>query len=274
LIFFLALSLQGCPHEVLSSVEYGASITGGGGFSATYDLPPWQSTSVSNWLNTCPQPSLTFDSTKRAYPDVAVFGHGFGIVINGKVDPVDGTSASSPSFAGAIALINDLRFAQGLKPLGFLNPLLYQAQASDSRTFNDIQEGSNRCLNRGSGCCTDGFQACPGFDPATGLGSPNFFYLSSYMGVSLANITNDWPGMVNCTMGPAPPKPTNNDNKKWIIIGAAAGGALLILLGVLFICWRRSVAARKARLGLDFQHMGATSPIPSGATGGTNYRQF
>ena len=34
--------------------------------------------------------------------------------------------------------------------------------------FNDITNGTN------PGCGTDGFRASPGWDPLTGLGTPNF----------------------------------------------------------------------------------------------------
>ncbi len=79
---------------------------------------------------------------------------------------MDGTSASSPSLAGMITLLNDHLLNAGKPVLGFLNPLLYQAAVDDSAIFNDIQEGDNRC-NRGY-CCTYGFPAAKGFDAVTG----------------------------------------------------------------------------------------------------------
>ena len=50
-----------------------------------------------------------------------------------------------------MALLNDARLAQGLPPLGFLNPLLYTWGISG---FNDITEGNN------PGCGTPGFNVC------------------------------------------------------------------------------------------------------------------
>ena len=41
------------------------------------------------------------------------------------MESVGGTSASSPTFAGIITLLNDARIAEGMPPLGFLNPLIY-----------------------------------------------------------------------------------------------------------------------------------------------------
>jgi tripeptidyl-peptidase-1 len=69
-------------------------------------------------------------------------------------------SASAPIFASTIALLN----SQRLVPLGFLNPWLYL----ESGVLNDVTTGSN------PGCSTNGFTAAAGWDPVTGLGTPNF----------------------------------------------------------------------------------------------------
>lgn len=49
----------------------------------------------------------------------------FQVVVGGRVESVGGTSASSPTFAAVVTLLNDFRIASGKPPLGFLNPLLY-----------------------------------------------------------------------------------------------------------------------------------------------------
>ena len=92
-------------------------------------------------------------------------GTNFLIIVGGVEQPVDGTSASTPSFAALVSLLNDALLAAGQPQLGFLNPLIYQA---GSRGFNDITTGSN------PGCGTDGFPALAGWDPATGVGTPDF----------------------------------------------------------------------------------------------------
>ena len=56
-----------------------------------------------------------------------------------------GTSASTPFFAGLISLLNEARQQQGGKPLGFLNPWLYK----HPEAFTDITRGSNK-IGRGS----------------------------------------------------------------------------------------------------------------------------
>ncbi len=61
---------------------------------------------------------------------------------------IGGTSASSPTFTGFVALLNDVRLKAGLPPLGFLNPFLY---SKGFQGLNDITIGHN------SGCGTTGF---------------------------------------------------------------------------------------------------------------------
>ncbi|KAF8835708.1 hypothetical protein BDN67DRAFT_403352, partial [Paxillus ammoniavirescens] len=51
-------------------------------------------------------------------------------------------------------------------PIGFINPLIYSANFTDG--FHDITNGTNQ------GCGTLGFNATKGWDPVTGLGTPNF----------------------------------------------------------------------------------------------------
>ena len=56
-----------------------------------------------------------------------------------------------------------------MPPLGFLNPLVYTLDALvPGRAWNDITTGNN------PGCGTPGFNATKGWDPVTGVGTPNF----------------------------------------------------------------------------------------------------
>ena len=66
-----------------------------------------------------------------------------------------------------IALWDQQAKQQGLPRPGFVPPLLYTTRASATRgAFIDITQGSNALF--GGSCCP----ARPGFDLATGLGSP------------------------------------------------------------------------------------------------------
>jgi len=179
--------------EITCTILRGALITTGGGFSAFQDQPDYQQSAVSAYMgmmsgNSEFPPSWSFNSGMRGYPDVAFNGHNYLIFVTSgqtgdkcpcEATRVDGTSASSPALAGMISLINDNLLNNGKPVLGFLNPLLYQASAANPNIFNDIQEGDNRC-NRGY-CCIYGFPASKGWDPVSGLGSPKFSPLLSYI---------------------------------------------------------------------------------------------
>jgi tripeptidyl-peptidase-1 len=67
--------------------------------------------------------------------------------------------------------INEERLAIGKSSVGFINPVLY----ANPWALNDITNGTNL------GCDTDGFPAVKGWDPATGLGSPNYSKLKELM---------------------------------------------------------------------------------------------
>ncbi|KAF9963495.1 hypothetical protein BGZ70_007381 [Mortierella alpina] len=166
---FLPLFPASCPFvtsvggTVGMAPERAVSFSGGG-FSEYFSQPTYQQSNVSPYLNNLgPKYSGLFNSAGRAYPDVAAQGDHFQIVVNGTVRSIGGTSASTPVFAAVVWNINNQRQAQGKPPLGFLNPFLY----SHSEALNDIVLGSN------PGCGTPGFSATAGWDPATGLGTPD-----------------------------------------------------------------------------------------------------
>ncbi|KAI0064302.1 family S53 protease [Artomyces pyxidatus] len=171
---------SGCPY--LTSVgattgvnpETAASLSAGG-FSNYFGVPDWQSDAVSGYLDQLGDTnSGLYNASGRGYPDVAALGQSVEIVYQGKTTGVDGTSCASPMFASVVALLNDKLIAAGQSPLGFLNPFLYSTGAS---ALNDITDGNN------PGCNTDGFSATEGWDPVTGLGSPNFAALLEAVGL-------------------------------------------------------------------------------------------
>ncbi|KAF6753083.1 subtilisin-like protein [Ephemerocybe angulata] len=157
--------------------EVGVSFSGGG-FSRYFSQPTYQSTAVSGYLaHLGSQHSDFYNPTGRAYPDLSAQANRFQVIIGGRLMSVGGTSASSPTVAGIFSLLNDYRLAQSLPPLGFLNPLIYSLSNQTRTTtgndtsspgFNDIVSGSN------PGCGTNGFAAVEGWDPITGLGTPDF----------------------------------------------------------------------------------------------------
>lgn len=95
----------------------------------------------------------------------------------------DGTSCSAPTFSGVIALLNDARLRAGLPVMGFLNPFLYGV-GSESGALNDIVKGGSvGCDGRNRfGGTPNGSPVVPfaswnattGWDPVSGLGTPDF----------------------------------------------------------------------------------------------------
>ena len=149
--------------------------TTGGGFAIfNENRPTWQNTAVENYLKSKAKRPTHFQKTGRGYPDVAAVGHYCPTVMGGSLMPVDGTSCSSPIFAAMVTLLNDYQTSLGKPRLGFVNPVLYQMWTDNKQTFHDITQGNNWCTE--TLCCNSsfGYESTVGWDPVTGLGTPNF----------------------------------------------------------------------------------------------------
>jgi uncharacterized protein (TIGR03437 family) len=151
-----------------SAPDFGLGASGGG-VSTLIGKPDWQAgTGVPN-------------DNARDIPDVAMSAavhDGYLVTFQNSLVLVGGTSASSPSLAGIIALLNQYEVKQGFQAkagLGNINPQLYRLAQSAPAAFHDITSGGNfvpcaqgtpDCVNRAYG-----YAAGPGYDLATGLGS-------------------------------------------------------------------------------------------------------
>lgn len=142
---------------------FGAS---GGGFSNVYKRPGYQEEALKG-------------IRQRGVPDVAYNGDVFGGVIVAWGVPFGlgtffifgGTSAGSPQWSGIVALGDQM----GHHRLGAINSALYEiAQSEDGHAdaFHDITVGNNGCTIDVCGISVPGFSATPGWDAATGLGTP------------------------------------------------------------------------------------------------------
>lgn len=151
--------------EVVTTAE-ASFVVSGAGFSEYFDQPSYQSSAVAGYLSKIGDDKKgLYDPKGRAYPDISAQGSRFKIAVNGTFNAVSGTSASTPLFAGIVALLNDGRRSQGKSDLGFLNPLLYSL---NGKGFNDITSGAS------TGCNGSGFPATQGWDASTGFGTPRF----------------------------------------------------------------------------------------------------
>lgn len=159
------------------TVTMGSLASSGGGVSSIYSKPSWQA-----------GPGVPADGA-RDVPDIsltAASAHDpYLVVSQGSVIGVGGTSASAPAFAGMVALLNEYLVknqVQSRAGLGNINPKLYSLAAGGaSAIFHDITTGNNivPCQvgtpNCGSG--QFGYQAGPGYDLVTGLGSVDAYNL-------------------------------------------------------------------------------------------------
>lgn len=161
-------------EEGNSGTERAASFSGGG-FSFNWVAPTWQQAAIAAFFanNTQLPPhglfGPSYNASGRGTPDVSVLGENFYVIDAGTPTSVAGTSCSTPSFAGMVARLNNIRL-QNNKTLGFINPLIYQ----NPQAFTDIVTGTNDMNHDRMGWyCTKGW------DPVTGLGTPVFSTLAS-----------------------------------------------------------------------------------------------
>jgi len=152
--------------------------TAGGGFAIYNETrPSWQNKAVEKYLASGAKMPEHFQRNGRGYPDVAAVGHNCPVISGGHIISVDGTSCSSPVFAALIALLNDYQTSKGKPKLGFVNPVLYKM----GDVFKDITVGNNWCTE--IQCCNSsfGYEAAKGWDPVTGLGTPNFGKMAEWL---------------------------------------------------------------------------------------------
>ena len=122
----------------------------GGGISTEFAVPDWQRGAVV--------PTVPNGVAGRGVPDVAGDADpltGYQVRVDGANQVLGGTSAVAPLWAALIARFNQLLGA----PLGDPHQALYKI---GSTAFRDITTGTNGAYTAG-----------PGWDPCTGLGSPN-----------------------------------------------------------------------------------------------------
>ncbi len=136
---------------------------GGGGLSAVFPRPSWQrALGVVN----------RFSTGKRQLPDVSAAADpnaGWATYQGRQLSESGGTSAASPFWAAALALIEQYARQHGASHLGFVDPMLYAIASTPQPAppFHDITVGTNRY-----------YPATAGWDFATGLGSPDVYNLA------------------------------------------------------------------------------------------------
>jgi kumamolisin len=149
--------LSGSNGKIKSETVWNDGADGGatgGGVSSHFSKPKYQANIA------VPSPTGTVNTTGRGVPDVAGVADpdtGFDILVDGQQGVVGGTSAVAPLWAGLIALLNE----QLGRNLGWFHSALYGTIAQHN-ALHDITSGNNGA-----------YKAAKGWDPCTGLGSPN-----------------------------------------------------------------------------------------------------
>jgi len=184
----------------------------GGGTSAWFRQPAYQSRTVPRSLSTALPDGTTSKKPMRVIPDIGALadpttGFRFGMTsqlpdgsFGFAESRIGGTSLASPMVAGIQALAQQ---AQGGVPIGFANPAIYLR--AGGRAYNDVTDhplGSTQVAfvrtdytdpstrqepllfhlrSEGiNGVGADALHATPGYDNVTGVGSPTRRYLESY----------------------------------------------------------------------------------------------
>jgi subtilase family serine protease len=150
----------------------------GGGFSEVFAKPAYQnalatgSTPIGSQRGV-PDVALQASATTGALVYLSLPPDGLSGLLCGDTPcstgwyDIGGTSLSTPQWAGLVALAGQVNGGG----LGLLNPALYKIGADPTRYANDffdITTGNNT-----ADPSVTGYPATPGWDPITGLGTPN-----------------------------------------------------------------------------------------------------
>ena len=127
----------------------------GGGISEVFTVPSYQ---------TAANKIISIDDGKpgRGVPDIAMSATNYFTRVDRQEGASGGTSAVAPLMAALVALLNQAK----QKNVGFLNPFLYSNVAKG--VVHDVTSGTNAITNT-----VKGYNAGPGWDPCSGLGTPD-----------------------------------------------------------------------------------------------------
>lgn len=182
---FLPIFPASCPYVTSVGGTYQieperAVSFSSGGFSDLWERPEWQDDAVTKYLGILGDKwDGLYNPNGRGFPDVAAQGYRFHVIDGGDEILVGGTSASAPVFASVVALLNSARVEAGQPRLGWLNPWLYSEGVN---ALTDIVDGGSKgCTGSSiySGLTAPyvpgaSWNATGGWDPVTGLGTPDF----------------------------------------------------------------------------------------------------
>jgi hypothetical protein len=150
----------------------GSYVGSSGGISTYYKIPSYQIPVVMS--------KNQGSTTMRNVPDVALTGDNVYVTYNsGSSGAFGGTSCAAPLWAGLMALVNQQASANGVGPVGFLNPPVYNIGLGPNYTnnFYDITVGDNTWPSSSTK-----FYATNGFDLCVGWGTPKLALINTLAG--------------------------------------------------------------------------------------------
>jgi tripeptidyl-peptidase-1 len=212
--------------EIACQSQEGGVITTGGGFSTYFPAPSWQQDAVEGYFTSLhpehtPRPG--YNPLGRGFPDVALLGAHYRVVVQGQARRVSSSAAAAATFAAMVTQLNAVRAAANQTTLGFLNPAMYSA---DKGVLRDITSGNNKCFATPNvsdvQCCASGFYATEGWDPVTGLGGLTYASLAELLDVHLYGSEGDEAALSG-----------------WEIALIVVGAFLAVVLAILLVFWLR-----------------------------------
>jgi kumamolisin len=177
---------------------------GGGGVSNAWQMPGYQA-NASRSLNVIgPYSSGSACGNSggrcRQVPDVAADAdpaRGYEFFWNGNWQAVGGTSAAAPVWAAMLVDADSTPACRG-SAIGFANPVLYHAAGTAYGSYlNDVTTGNNDFTASNNGL----YPAGPGYDMASGLGSPKAGALAAALCAGSLRVNS--PGRQLSTVGQA-----------------------------------------------------------------------
>ena len=208
-------------------------LAGGGGASALYPRPSWQSTFAGIPIGatrlvpdlalqaSIASPGFLFctdDASAVGSAEISAGRTNSCISTAGNLLVAGGTSFAAPTFAGIVTLLNQTLQQNGV---GNINPVLYSLAASATPAFHDITTGSIACVAGSAGCSAageSGFAAGAGYDEATGLGS-----------LDVEQLFSAWPIPANSALAATQVSFSSDPS---LIQDASPGSSITLSLGV------------------------------------------
>lgn len=169
---------SGPVSETVWNDSYGYGGATGGGISQLWPMAAYQAAAAPSlgavYKHSSGKPCGDSAGDCREVPDVSAEADpnsGYVVYYDGLWQTIGGTSGAAPLWAALVALTDAAPSCEG-RPVGFLNPVLYQVAGTSAygSDFRDIKVGDNDYLP--SGYEGGLYAAKSGYDMASGLGSP------------------------------------------------------------------------------------------------------